>query len=191
MRLPERPLLNARAPARDALAIGPLPAALLDTPLDFILADHFRQRSVLTVLRCIAEIGTVGRREADALLTFLTGDYCLHHQDEELDLFPALSRRALPEDALDSALARLLEDHHHAEPLVAELVASLRAGGTEDPIQLGAGARAAMREFAQGEHRHVAIENGIVLALARARLTRGDLRRISQNMKARRGVVAG
>ncbi|MFN3483720.1 MAG: hemerythrin domain-containing protein [Rhabdaerophilum calidifontis] len=191
MRLPERSPQNASAPACDVLALVSPPVALLDTPLDFILADHFRQRSLLAALRCIAETGLVGRREADALLTFLTGDYTLHHQDEELDLFPALRRRALPEDALDAALSRLLEDHRHAEPLIAKLVSALRAAETADPVRLDAGTCAAMQDFAQGEHRHLAIENGIVLALARARLTRGDLRRISQNMKARRGVAAG
>jgi hypothetical protein len=47
-----------------------------------------------------------------------------------------------------------------------------------------------MLAYATGEHRHLAAENGIVLAIARIRLTRGDLAKMSRSMKQRRGLPA-
>ena len=44
--------------------------------------------------------------------------------------------------------------------------------------------------YALGELRHLAIENAVVLALARIRLKRPDLKAISRSMKARRGMTA-
>ena len=46
-----------------------------------------------------------------------------------------------------------------------------------------------MQAYASSEGGHLAIENGIVLAIARIRLTRGDLGAMARGMKARRGVA--
>lgn len=46
-----------------------------------------------------------------------------------------------------------------------------------------------LKAFAVSVNRHLAIENSLVLAIARVRLSAKDLAAISRGMKARRGVA--
>ena len=174
----------------ERLVLERMPGALLDEPLEYIFADHFRQRSLCAALKRYAAEGSAPPAEARDAVSFLTQDLDWHHHDEDDDLFPALARRALPEDDLDLALARLEEDHRRGVPMVRAIVEALAAEGAGDRIKLGRAARDVMRAYAASEHLHLAIENGIVLAIARIRLTRRDLAAISASMKARRAGAA-
>jgi hemerythrin-like domain-containing protein len=179
--------IGSSQPAQEPL-VEPIPFTLLDEPLDYIFADHFRQRSILAALRRFAAAGKVNRSEADMVVAYLERDLPLHHDDEDEDLFPALRRRALPEDDLGAVLARLREDHRQAQPMVEMITASLSAHPARDIVRIDSSTREVMLAYAAGEHRHLAIENGIVLAIARIRLTRNDLKAVSRGMKLRRGV---
>ena len=97
-----------------------IPDTLLDEPLEYMFADHFRQRVVLATLQHFAEEASASRADADTIATFLTRDLVLHHADEEEDLFPFVRLRALPEDELGTLLARLGEDHHRSKAMVEE-----------------------------------------------------------------------
>lgn len=178
----------ARRPAVPVLES--LPFALLDDPLEYILADHFRQRSLCAMLRQFAGQGFAPRREADQIIAFLGRDLEIHHADEEEDLFPVLRRRALPEDDLGAALARLTADHRQSGPMAEAIVDALAARPADDPVLLPPAIRELMLAYAASEHRHLAVENGIVMAIARIRLKRSDLKAISRAMKFRRGVRA-
>jgi hemerythrin-like domain-containing protein len=167
--------------------LAPPHLALLEEPLEFIHADHFRQRSLCVALRRMGELGVAERNEADEIVSFMQRDLDLHHADEDADLFPALRRRALAVDELGPVLGRLSEDHIRTAPLVASIVAAL--SGRDDPVVLSPAVRKAMLTYAASEHRHLALENGIVLAIARIRLTRKDRLKISAAMKARRGIA--
>ena len=183
-----RPTIPPPHPAAEAGPIvEPLPVSLLDEPLEYIFADHYRQRRVTAALRRIAEEGRAGRAEAAKIAGFLQGDLQLHHADEDEGLFPAVRQRAAPADELGDVLSRLSLDHQQTAEAVAALLAALTADG--DPITFSSDAREAMRSYARREQRHLAIENGIVMVIARRRLTAHDIRRISQGMKARRGVT--
>ncbi|MGL4241930.1 MAG: hemerythrin domain-containing protein, partial [Beijerinckiaceae bacterium] len=116
-------------------------------------------------------------------------DVAIHHEDEDNDLFPALRRRALPQDALGPVLARLAEDHRRNEGMVADIVVALTARQGDDPVVFDKASREVMAAYAFAEQRHLAMENGVVLAIARVRLTRADVRAMSAAMKARRGVT--
>ncbi|PTM42884.1 hemerythrin domain-containing protein [Bosea sp. 124] len=168
----------------------PVPATLLDAPLEYILVDHFRQRSLCAAMRRFAQQGRVDRAEVDAVVAYLRRDLGLHHRDEEEDLFPLLLRRALPEDDLAGALARLAEDHRQSRVMVEAIIEMLVARPGEDSVKLGRAGRKLLLDYAASEHHHLAAENGIVLAIARIRLTRGDLRTMSRSMRDRRGVPA-
>lgn len=168
----------------------PPPFALLDEPLSYILAAHLRQRAVCAVLRRFATGRAAGRAEADRMTAFLTADLRLHHEDEDLDLYPALRRRALPADGLGVTLARLVEEHRQGAAMADLIVEALSARPADETVQIDASTAEAMQAYAASEMRHLALENGVVLALARIRLTRPDLRAISRGMKARRGVEA-
>lgn len=141
-------------------------------PFEAILAAHAAQRVACSRLDQAAALGAVDVATADALRRYLTELLPLHWQDEEHDLFPLLRRRAQPEDAITSALARLAHDH---EASAAETVTLSRAldrmthGEAPDTAT-----RAAMRGFSDRERRHLAFENAVILPLARLRLTDAD-----------------
>lgn len=167
---------------------APPPIALLDEPLAYVLAAHLRQRAVCAVLRRFATERSAGRAEADRMTAYLTGDLRLHHEDEDLDLYPALRRRALPADGLGVTLARLGEEHRQGATMADIIVEALSARPADDTVQIGVAAGEAMQAYAASELQHLALENGVVLALARIRLTRPDLKAICRGMKQRRGV---
>lgn len=186
-----RPATRDEAAEQRSLAqLDALPLSMLDEPLDFIFADHFRQRSLCSFLRSFARSRRVPRESADKVLAFLAHDLLLHHQDEDADLFPALRKRAEPEDGLSTILARLSEDHRQALTLVADIVAALSVKPIRDWITIPAEAAETMFAYVAGEQRHLSVENGIVLVIARKRLASADLRKLSRSMKTRRGVEA-
>jgi hemerythrin-like domain-containing protein len=186
---------GARATPLDT-AVKPVPIVeaipfhLLDTPLDYISADHLRQRCVCVALKHFAASGHVSRSEADMVIAFLDHDLPLHHDDEDQDLFPAVRRRTIAEDDLGAVLARLSEDHRLSDVMVHAIVGVLAATPCQDPVRLDRQAREIMKAYAASEHRHLAMENSIVMAIARIRLKSADLAAISQAMKQRRGVQA-
>lgn len=185
-----RPASTDDAVAQRSLAqLDALPLSMLDEPLEFIFADHFRQRSICTVLRSFARSRRVPLESADKVLAFLAHDLSLHHQDEDADLFPALRKRAEPE-GLSTILARLSEDHRQCSSLVADIVAALSVKAMRGKITLSAAAAEAMFAYVAGEQRHLSVENGIVMVIARKRLAPADLRKLSRSMKTRRGVEA-
>ena len=54
--------------------------------------------------------------------------------------------------------------------------------------ELSAEDRQVLTRFAGHVRRHLAAENAILLPIARARLTRRDLQKLSQQMRTRRGL---
>ena len=178
--------------SRQAVSPVPLveamPSSLLEEPLAYIFADHFRQRKICPALRRFAMAGRVDHREAEAVAAFLKHDVALNHEDEQKDLFPAVQRRALQQDNLAVVLARLLKDHRLAEPVIGQIVAELSCQPSK-MVRVSPAARELMQSYASTESGHLAIENGIVLALARIRLTKSDLDSMTSGMKARRSVA--
>jgi hemerythrin-like domain-containing protein len=170
------------------LVIEAVPDVLLDEPLDYILADHGRKRSVCAALLRIASARKVGRMAADSLANYLRSALRSHHADEENDLFPALRRRLAPEDDLGLVLARLGEDHRRSDAMIDALSMVLTQVPSADPVRLSAAECEMLQAYASAEQQHLALENGVVMGIARIRLTRGDLKKISDGMKARRGV---
>lgn len=168
----------------------PIPAALLDAPLEYILVDHVRQRSLCAAFRRFTRQGYIDRAEADAVVTYLRRDVDLHHRDEEEDLFPSLLRRAPLEDNLGATMARLVADHRQSRTMIKAINTILTKRAGQGPIRLGSAARKLLMAYATSEHHHLAAENGIVLAIARVRLTRGDLATMSATMKDRHGAAA-
>ncbi len=178
---------EAKAMALQALDTMP-PAAQLTMPLDYIFADHFRQRVLCSVLDDIAETGMVDRDLAAAALRFLETDFTTHVIDEEEDLFPLLRRRSQPEDRIEDVLGDLSQEHASDKIDVDAIVERLQAVVDSDDNAAGDDFRSLLRRFAVSERRHLIVENAIVMPLARARLTRDDLRNLGRRMAARRGL---
>lgn len=177
------------APAGQEGYLSALPRHLLASPLDFVLADHLRQRVMCSLLDRLAARHRFETEIAREVLAHIETDMAIHVIDEEQDLFPMLRRRALPEDQLEPVLGQLstehAEDGAHAGHIVAGLKAALadRHEALDDPL------RAALARFAASQRRHLALENAVVMPLAKKRLTPVDLSALGGRMAARRGIL--
>ena len=172
----------------DVLALHAPPHYLLDSPLEYFLADHLRHRAVCGLIRNFIKEKCASRVDADIVIAFLNREIPLHRADEEDDLFPALRRRARPEDELGEVLAGLRVDDLERGPRIEQIVAALSRMSGGDSIRLERRVLEVMQIYVAREHRHIAIENGVVLAIAGVRLNRSDIRSITRGMKARRGI---
>lgn len=164
-------------------AIEPQAAALVNSPLDFLLAEHLRQRQAAKILLLIAD-GLINRRTIAAVIRFIEDDLAQHILDEEACFFPILRGRCEKDDNIDALLNVLADEHREDEQQSGEALRILRVlavGGDAD-----AGECALLREFADRLRRHIALENGVLLPLARMRLDPVSLDVIAQSMTSRR-----
>lgn len=165
--------------AADLWLIGPAPAGPIDDPLDFILAEHRRQREAADILMMIAD-GELDRRGVGALARFLETDFLRHFADEEDVLFPALRRVCPPVDAIDGLSARLFEEHRQEKSLGEDVIDILN--GLLSGAALSTSARRRLRHFSEHVRQHLAVENGILLPIARVRLTPADLKALAAKL---------
>lgn len=180
--------MNRPAPRLDVVPIvDPMPAALIRDPLAYLFAEHWRQRQFCRALADVA-----GAREAPPgvlrrMARFLGEDWAVHVADEEGGLFALLRETAEPEDDLDRVLGILTASHESERRLVATLneglaaAADARVGPAAIP-----GLGDAIMHFVAHARRHIALENAVVLPIARLRLKPAHLRRLSRAMEARR-----
>jgi iron-sulfur cluster repair protein YtfE (RIC family) len=165
----------------------PTNPSLLARPLDFISEDHLRERQICAVIDSLAMAETFDRQSALSVLRFLNEELNVHLRDEAEDLFPLLALRCSEEDAIDGAIGRIKADQADAARLLPRVRATLAAcldTGTAPTAE----DRAALTRFAGHVRRHLVAENAILLPIARARLTRADLRTLSKHMRSRRGL---
>lgn len=172
------------------LELGPIPENLLREPLEYIYADHFRQRAVCVKLEEM--IGAPGdplaRRRAREILAFIRKDLPLHLADEEASLFPLLRLRCRPEDNIEQLLRLLQEEHAYDESLARSLAAELRhlvsraRASDWKPLKWEA------RAYIQTQQRHLSWENVVLLKLARQRLMPSDMDVLGREMARRRGI---
>lgn len=182
---------NSAGPASaEHVELAPPPFILLDDPLAFIDADHVRHRTICRVLRRLSDQQSIERALARDVVTVMTKDLALHHRDEDEDLLPLLMKRALPEDGLVPILVQLGEDHIAAAATAKKLATELSTAAEAPLPKLNRRAADLANRFATCEQRHLAIESGIVMVIARKRLKPPDLLIMSQSMKLRRGISA-
>lgn len=169
--------------------IEDVPALLVHQPLDWFVAEHYRHRQFCALMHELAEAERFEAEPLAAVIAFLNGELGQHLADEEQDLFPLLRRRARPEDEIDQALNRLRSEHKgdlaHGYALRTHLQRCLE---TETPPARDSWARMALNAFASQELRHLALENAVVLPIAKLRLTPKDLKDLSRRIVARRGL---
>ena len=170
--------------------IETIPDDLLSVPLDWLFAEHYRHRQLCKLIETLAQSKAFEGGRLAAVVDFLSSDLPLHVLDEEEDLFPLLRRRALPEDDIERILGLLATDHRADQERVSHLLTGLRAclsqgvsPASDDTL------RPLLIEFVSLERRHVALENAIVIPIARLRLRPEDLKALSARLAARRGKV--
>ncbi|MDH3475024.1 MAG: hemerythrin domain-containing protein [Rhodospirillales bacterium] len=183
-------MVPATRPLDDPVEIEPIPENLLREPIDYLYAEHFRQRLLCKLLDEISfdpEAREV-MRHAAIILSYLEHDLPNHIADEEEELFPRLLARCRPEDRIERVQRLLSEEHARDDTLSSSLLKELRSLTAGSPLgrpDLFARATAA---FSETQRRHLAWEDELVLPLARERLTADDLLSMGRSMAARRGV---
>ena len=177
-----------RGLALDALC-SPPPNGLLAEPVEYIFADHFRQRTLCNVLDCIATEQFPDRELIKAALAFLKRDFGLHIQDEEEDLFPTLTSRLKPDDDVTEVLLELSEQHKQDRVDATEIRHLLEnCLDNEQVFEFNQTSKDLMTRFAANERHHLTTENAIVLPIARARLTLSDMQIMGAHMASRRSI---
>lgn len=171
-------------------SIEPSPPELLKEPLEFLFAEHYRHREMCKILEFLAATPTFDAALIATTDNFLRRDLALHVMDEEEDLFPLLRRRCEPEDDIEDVLVRLSADHAMDQQLARAVLGVFAiALERQAPLATLPGAPEALLKLARQEKGHMALENAIVLPIARRRLHATDLEALSIRLAARRGVV--
>jgi hypothetical protein len=171
--------------------VEPIPENLFREPVEYIRADHYRQRQVCALLGEMARHATPEseREAAGVALDYLQRQLPLHVADVEDDLLDRMRKRCLPEDAVGEVVDKLREDYARAARIGQDLLVGLRRIAEGVPLpDLGA-FRSLAAAFSETQRRRIAWENDVVLALARQRLQPGDMADLGRAMAARRGIA--
>lgn len=167
------------------------PSVGFEQPFEMLEACHERvQRSLDLLRRVRTHIGQHGHDAdsrsalADVLRYFdLAGP--LHHQDEELHIFPAL--RGHPDAAVRAAVAQLQADHlrMHAQWAVLRQLLLRWQSDTAAPLPT-ADDDALIDVFITGYQRHILLEEAVAYPAARTGLSTNDQREMGDEMALRR-----
>jgi len=163
--------------------MGRIPPGLIESPIDFLFAEHHRQRQAANALRLVGN-DKVNKPGVRKLIEFLKTDFAIHVEDEELGFFPLLRQYCLPEDNIGNLIVRLTEEHKKDEKTVASVIAILE--GLLAGHSLNDESRWIVRAFAEHICRHLAIENATLLPIAHLRLDHEAQSILSNMMKERR-----
>lgn len=177
----------------------PIPNNLLLEPIEYIFADHYRQADMCAALEELADrVGSMppdqqtappDQQTAQAILISLDRELSLHIADEEVDLFPRLSARALPEDHFPELEHLSKKEHERDSALVDEVRVGLGRLAQGKPLKKPESFRRAASSLAKTRLSHLDWENTVLLPLARRRLTDEDLKDMSRTMTARQSAA--
>lgn len=170
---------------RDASARKVTPHDLIE----FLLAEHLNHRRMCKALERLAATQSFEAAVVTSLLEFIRNDLTVHVLDEEEDIFPLLKQRCEADDKVEEVLSRLTIEHGVDRALSAQVQDVLRACLIlrKAPSAIEGGADA-LRAFAQNELRHLALENAVVVPLARRRFSEEDLAFLSKRLLTRRAL---
>lgn len=164
-----------------------------DTPFEMLSACHER------VLRSLALLGRLqdylrghpcddsARQAARDVLRYFDIAAPLHHEDEELHVFPPLLERGSA--AAVAAVRRLQQDHEamSANWRAARALLLALAEGAQEAF--GAQDEAVLERFASVYAEHIRIEEEEVYPAARALLAPGVVQAMGTEMRRRRGAI--
>ncbi len=170
--------------------VAETPDALLSDPIAWFFAEHHRHRQFCDLMQRTSIATNYDEGLLRWLLDFVVHELALHVLDEEEDLFPLMLARARPEDELEKVLKLLSGEHAkdltRAASVRRHLETCLRQ---EVPISRSNVRRRSLESFAVQERGHLALENAVVLPIARLRLTERDLVELSNRLATRRGIA--
>lgn len=167
------------------------PAAGFEAPYEMLAACHERvQRSLDLLGRLVDYIGDQGhdaqtRSAAADVLRYFDLAAPLHHQDEELHVFPLLLAQG--DVSLRATVQRLQADHRQMETLWAgarEALLRWREPGCKESI--ASDTRTAIEHFREIYAGHIEAEEGLVFPAARAAMSAAVKEAMGREMQARR-----
>lgn len=179
--------VKARQGDNPAMRIAPRPGSSYQEPFELLAACHERvERSLSLLERLCTHLDTVGpdamaRDAARDVLRYFDIAAPLHHQDEELHVFPALAA----DPVLASVCVCLQAQHREIEAQWQPLRALLQA---LDPAELASLSRAA-EAFARLHEEHLRSENALIFPAARVLLGEAEGQAMGVEMAARRGLT--
>lgn len=179
--------LQTPSPPQTAQSVtGPLPENLLRQPIDYLQAEHLRQRRFCGLLdRILADPeGAEAASLAETALAFLAVELPRHLADEE-DFLSRLLASCAPDDRIEGLIALLREEQAQDDRLRARTEAVL---SSLDDRELSHASAATLAVFAEVKRRHIHWVKELLLPLARARLGAEALNALGRDMAARRGV---
>ena len=176
---------------RTALPGFGAPAVGFDTPFEMLQACHERVERTLTLLQKLCDYlhdhacDDSARQAARDVLRYFDMAAPLHHEDEELHVFPLLLARG--EADMVVQVQQLQRDHDamglHWQAARARLLAL--AEGAVDAFS--AEDEAAFAHFSAGYAEHIRCEEEVVYPAASALLDAAALQRMGSEMRQRRG----
>lgn len=173
------------------------PAAGFEAPFEMLTTCHDRVRRMLALQvklqRHLLDKGCdePARQAARDVMRYFDIAAPLHHQDEELHVFPPLL--AGPDAALRALVQRLQLEHRQMEVAWVDARHALHA--VADSAESGWTAftdlqTAALNQFAALYQRHLDDEDNAAYPAAQAALSAAAVQAMSQDMMQRRGVAA-
>lgn len=169
-----------------------LSAAGFDQPFALLRGCHARiERMDALQLRLIDHVRVSGadaqaQQAAAKVLRYFDLAAPLHHEDEDLHVFPLL--RQIGEEGDAARLDRLEADHRAFAALWATLRIWLQQVQTGQAQSANAQTVGAAAHFSAIHATHIALENTRIFPAAQACMTAAQLAAMGQDMAARRGV---
>lgn len=167
------------------------PAVGFEQPFEMLEACHERVRRSLTLLgKLLTHIDAHGhdaqtRSAAADVLRYFDIAAPLHHEDEEINVFPLLLAQG--DATLRAAVQGLQADHQRMSALWSVVRESLlRWCQADGSGAVDAATHAEVKRFRTLYDSHIEIEEGLVYPAARAQLGAEELGDMSRQMQARR-----
>ncbi len=173
------------------------PGAGFEEPFELLTACHERVHRMLDLLQRLQDhLANKGHDDSAAqaaadVMRYFNQAAPLHHQDEELHVFPPLL--AAPDaHGLHAVVRRLQHDHIGMEarwPLARAVLQRIHQPGDGPWQSLSTSDTAALAAFAQPYRAHIEAEEQLVYPAAQAQLSPEHHHTMGTEMMARRGVV--
>ena len=172
------------------------PAAGFEAPFEMLATCHDRVKRMLRLQARLQQhlqdkdCDEPARQAARDVMRYFDLAAPLHHQDEELHVFPSLL--AGPDAALRALVQRLMQDHRQMEIAWLEARRTLMAIA-ESPesgwIPLTPAQTETLDQFAAMYQQHLDDEDNTAYPAAQASLSPAALEAMSEDMMQRRGVA--
>ena len=171
------------------------PAAGVEAPFEMLSTCHERVERMLGLQTKLQQhlqdkgCDDAARQAARDVMRYFDLAAPLHHEDEELHVFPALL--AGPDTALHALVQRLLQDHRQMEQswqAARRVLSAIAETSAEGSFILTAEQTAALQSFAALYDQHLKDEDQLAYPAAQALLSPQAVQTMSEDMMQRRGV---